>query len=228
MPATPRERMPIGVWRSDSARIASAMPGASRSITARVASGVTSSGVRPVPPVVKISVERRRRRSGAGGPRSSAEVVGDDLHRVDVGARLLGQPASSGPEASLGLAARDARWRSVRTAVRTGATLGRRVRALGGGDEVAHGVLVARRAAASTGSGSPLTIALEELLAVLVGRQRALRPAARLVEHDRQPRVLLAELLGDLALHALGQRGRGAGRGDRDRQRPGAHDRRAG
>jgi hypothetical protein len=46
--------MPIGVWRRPSARIASAKPGASRSITARVASGVTSSGVRPVPPVVKI------------------------------------------------------------------------------------------------------------------------------------------------------------------------------
>ncbi len=55
MPATPRESIPIGVWRSDSARIASAMPGASRSITARVASGVTSSGVKPVPPVVKTS-----------------------------------------------------------------------------------------------------------------------------------------------------------------------------
>ena len=55
MPDTPRVRMPIGVRRSASARIASAKPGASRSTTARVASGVTSSGVSPVPPVVKMS-----------------------------------------------------------------------------------------------------------------------------------------------------------------------------
>jgi len=41
---------------SDSARIASAIPGASRSITALVASGVTSSCVRPVPPVVKMKL----------------------------------------------------------------------------------------------------------------------------------------------------------------------------
>ena len=45
------------MWRSDSARIASANPGAVRSMIARVASGVTSSGVMPVPPVVKISAK---------------------------------------------------------------------------------------------------------------------------------------------------------------------------
>src|ERR1051326_2310614 len=51
-PATPRESMPKGVcWRL-AIRIASAMPGASRSIMASVASGVTSRGARPVPPVV--------------------------------------------------------------------------------------------------------------------------------------------------------------------------------
>jgi hypothetical protein len=55
IPVTPRDSMAIGVWRSEVARIASAIPGASRSITARVASGVKSSGVKPVPPVVKIS-----------------------------------------------------------------------------------------------------------------------------------------------------------------------------
>src|SRR3954451_19345210 len=36
---------------------------------------------------------------------------------------------------------------------------------------------------------------LEERLAVLVGRQRALRPAAHVVEHDRELRVLVAEQL---------------------------------
>ena len=55
IPDTPRDRIPIGVCLSASARIASANPGASRSITALVASGVTSSWVKPVPPVVKIS-----------------------------------------------------------------------------------------------------------------------------------------------------------------------------
>ena len=38
--------------------------------------------------------------------------------------------------------------------------------------------------------------------------------------------VGLAEELGDLALHALRERGGGAGRGDRDRQRAGPDDRR--
>ena len=37
------------------ARIASAIPGTNRSATSRVASGVTSRGERPVPPVVKIT-----------------------------------------------------------------------------------------------------------------------------------------------------------------------------
>src|SRR5436190_1942044 len=53
--------------------------------------------------------------------------------------------------------------------------------------------------------------ALEERLAVLVGRQRALGPPADVVEHDRQLRVLLAEQLAHLGLHALGKRRRRAG-----------------
>ena len=56
MPEIPRESIPCGLIRTASTRIASAKPGASRDRTARVASGVTSSGVRPVPPVVKIEV----------------------------------------------------------------------------------------------------------------------------------------------------------------------------
>jgi hypothetical protein len=54
-PDTPRLSTPIGVCWMLTARIASAMPGASRAITACVASGVTSSGVSPVPPVVKMN-----------------------------------------------------------------------------------------------------------------------------------------------------------------------------
>ncbi len=52
--ATPREIIAIGVTFNDSARIASAIPGASRSITFDVASGVLSRGPSPVPPVVTI------------------------------------------------------------------------------------------------------------------------------------------------------------------------------
>ena len=48
MPATPRESRPSGL----TSRIASARPGASRSSTARVPSGVRSLGPNPVPPVV--------------------------------------------------------------------------------------------------------------------------------------------------------------------------------
>ena len=54
-PATPRESSAWGVRVSASERIASAMPGASRSITVEVASGVTSRGAKPVPPVVNTS-----------------------------------------------------------------------------------------------------------------------------------------------------------------------------
>ena len=50
-PASPRERRPSGLTE----RMASASPGASRSTTARVASGVTSVGENPVPPVVTTS-----------------------------------------------------------------------------------------------------------------------------------------------------------------------------
>ena len=55
MPETPRASIPIGVCSRLRARIASAMPGASRVMTARVTSGVMSSGVSPVPPVVKMN-----------------------------------------------------------------------------------------------------------------------------------------------------------------------------
>ena len=54
-PAAPRERRPCGVLAIESARSACAMPGASRSSTSRVASGVTSRGASPVPPVVRTS-----------------------------------------------------------------------------------------------------------------------------------------------------------------------------
>lgn len=48
--------MPRGVTLSDPISIARAIPGASRSITSFVASGVTSRGANPVPPVVNIKL----------------------------------------------------------------------------------------------------------------------------------------------------------------------------
>ena len=51
IPAASRDRQPRGVMRMDSARMASGMPGVSRSTTALVASGVMSRLEKPVPPV---------------------------------------------------------------------------------------------------------------------------------------------------------------------------------
>jgi hypothetical protein len=54
MPHTARDSDASGVSSRLRNRINSASPGASRSITARVASGVLSRGANPVPPVVRI------------------------------------------------------------------------------------------------------------------------------------------------------------------------------
>src|SRR5665647_3812279 len=52
-PLTPRDNMADGIpARTPAARMASAIPGTSRSTTRRVASGVPSFAVRPVPPAV--------------------------------------------------------------------------------------------------------------------------------------------------------------------------------
>ena len=67
---------------------------------------------------------------------------------------------------------------------------------------------------------------LEEVLAVVVGGERALGPAAHVVQDHGELGVGLAELVGDLALHALRERGRGALGRDRDRHRALADDRR--
>ena len=81
---------PVRVCGREASRIASAIPGTSRSITARVASGVTSRGATPVPPVVSTRSQRsaslkwrrrcldlaraRRRRSRARRPRRRARA----------------------------------------------------------------------------------------------------------------------------------------------------------
>src|SRR6185369_3795947 len=78
-PQTPREIIAIGVTFNDSARIASAIPGASRSIISWVASGVLSRGPRPVPPVVMIRFTSSRSaksiRDSINGSRSSERIL---------------------------------------------------------------------------------------------------------------------------------------------------------
>ena len=198
IPETPRESIPCGVCRD---RLGAHRLGEARapraSSTARVASGVTSSGVSPVPPVVKMRsqpvvdvvvqpvLDQR-------------EVVGDDLHGDDVAARLLGERGERRARLVLGLAPRDRRGDGEDR----GAARGQAVAA---GVWVRWAAAIRSRTAASSparssaiGSGSPLTMLLEERLAVLVGGQRALRPAADLVEQHGQARVGLAVLLGDL------------------------------
>ena len=54
-PATPRERIAAGVWERPSIRMASGIPGISRSKSGAVASGVTSRELSPVPPAVKMT-----------------------------------------------------------------------------------------------------------------------------------------------------------------------------
>ena len=54
MPAAARESMALGVTAREACRMASAIPGAARRHTASVASGVTSLGEKPVPPLVTI------------------------------------------------------------------------------------------------------------------------------------------------------------------------------
>src|SRR4051794_37086871 len=198
--------MPCGVCLSPSARIVSAKPGASRWITERVASGVTSLGVRPVPPVVKM---RSQPSPTKWCSRSSISAKSSGTTSMPT----TSQPASSAAAASLGpersSASRAAtRVETVRIAARMAGRLdgGGLVRALGGGDQLAHGALVA---ALEQGDRIRLAVddALEERLAVLVGRQRALRPPAHLVEQDGQAGVGLAVGVGDLGLDALGQGG---------------------
>ena len=52
MPAVCRERIAVGTYFSDSCRMSSPKPGSIRVQTRSVASGVTSRGAGPVPPVV--------------------------------------------------------------------------------------------------------------------------------------------------------------------------------
>src|SRR6202035_1833359 len=77
-----------------------------------------------------------------------------------------------------------------------------RALALHPGDQLAHGLFIAvaqQRHRIGLAAHDPL----EELLAILVRGECALGPAPNLVQQHGQPRVGLAELAFDLALHAL-------------------------
>ena len=63
VPATPRDSTDVGTFSRETARSASAMPGTARSSIGSTASGVTSVGVRPVPPVVSTAVAPAARAS---------------------------------------------------------------------------------------------------------------------------------------------------------------------
>lgn len=97
MPATPRESSQCRVCWLEAARIASGIPGASRSTTARVASGVTSVGAKPVPPVVRIRSQRsvsaqwRRRSSTSRG--EGEDTSGERLAELvqAIGAEIAGR-----------------------------------------------------------------------------------------------------------------------------------------
>src|SRR5207302_7783449 len=71
----------------------------------------------------------------------------------------------------------------------------RRARRLRAGDQLTHGPLAVRRLQQGDRVGISAHDLLEELLALLIGRERRLRPATRLVEQQREGRVGLAELL---------------------------------
>src|SRR5215212_3562076 len=99
-PHTPLDNIAIGVAFSDCARIASAMPGASRSMTRCVASGVLSRGPRPVPPVVMIkltSVRAANSRSVCtSGSRSSERILVSTISAlIDVSSSTSAAPDSS-------------------------------------------------------------------------------------------------------------------------------------
>ena len=82
--------------------------GASRSITARVASGVTSSAVRPVPPVVKTKrTSSATQRAQAAS--IAARVVGQHLDGGLAAGGLRSSSASRGAGAVLALAAGERR-----------------------------------------------------------------------------------------------------------------------
>ena len=118
-PATWRESIAAGSAARPAARIASASPGTSRSTTSRVASGVTSRGERPVPPVVRTRsapLSASSRSAAASASRSSGR---QDEATISTGARRRRTAAATaGPERS-SRSPRNERSETVTTATRS-------------------------------------------------------------------------------------------------------------
>src|SRR4051812_49585188 len=150
---------------------------------------------------------------GASPAATTAAVAG--LMRTTARATARRVVAGLAPTSTIEARPSASRWVRPPSGTASGRRDGGAVAALGLGDDRSHapGVARAQQRDRVLVAGDDL---LEERLAVLVGRERPLRPPANVVEHDGERRVLLAEELGDLALHALGQRGGCAGRRDRD------------
>ena len=101
MPAAARESIARGVMARDAARMASGMPGVRRSQTARVASGVTSRGEKPVPPVVTTRAApvwsaRRTRAASMSGCSSGTTPVSRMEYPASSSREHTSGPASSG------------------------------------------------------------------------------------------------------------------------------------
>jgi diguanylate cyclase (GGDEF)-like protein/putative nucleotidyltransferase with HDIG domain len=175
-------------------------------------------------PGEQFAIEELRRNAGTQFDRGGGRCAAADARRAGC-ARSTGADgagAACGPR--LGATGKHGRLCSDARGLRRALVLRAR-------DQLAHGlrpgpILIGVAAQQLDGVRIAVDDALEELLAVLVGRQSPLRPAANLVEQDREARVRLAELSFDLALHPLRERRRGAGGRDRDRERARAHDRR--
>ena len=97
-PAVPRESMAMGVSRAEAARRASAMPGRRRSHQAAVASGVTSRGPMPVPPVVRMKSASACRPKAARMAGSSSATI--SRRSTAAGKRARSTASISGPERS--------------------------------------------------------------------------------------------------------------------------------
>ena len=78
VPAIWRDRIAVGTSARLFERISSPKPGSTRSQTASVASGVTSRGAGPVPPVVRISGQRATSASSISAVSIAAPLVGHE------------------------------------------------------------------------------------------------------------------------------------------------------
>mmetsp|Transcript_24734 Transcript_24734/g.78998 ORF Transcript_24734/g.78998 Transcript_24734/m.78998 type:complete len:204 (+) Transcript_24734:410-1021(+) len=105
-PATARESIASGSAREVSRRIASGMPRTSRCTTSRVASGVTSRGDRPVPPVESTrlhwsaSCTSARLISSASSGTSARLTGAASLTDCTLSAKPTTQSSISGPDSS--------------------------------------------------------------------------------------------------------------------------------